>query len=133
MNKSIYDDINEINKTFLNKKITKIDGLSIDSTEVIIHFKKGKIRFYHEQDCCENVSLEDFSGNVNLENERFYEIVEKKCNLGPKDNYDDSFTWTFYTIKTSKGYLDLRFYGTSNGYYSESITIEATISKKEKD
>ena len=127
MARTIYNML-EINEEFVNKKILKIEGLEVDSEQVIIYFEKGEIKIYHEQDCCESVYLEDICGNVKLENQKFYEIVEKQCDLGAKDgDYDDSYTWTFYTMITSKGYLDLRFYGTSNGYYSESVDIEATI------
>lgn len=120
-----YADIGEVNEAFKNKKILSVSGFDLyNREECFINFDNNEfIQIYHAQDCCEDVWLEDINGDTNLEGAIFYEIIEKECNKDALNEEDESFTWTFYTIRTSKGYLDLRWYGTSNGYYSESISF----------
>ena len=115
-----------INQVFSGRTITKVEGLELGETKIYIYFSENEyIKMYHQQDCCENVDLDDICGNTELEGAIFYELVEKKSDveLEAKEEYEDSWTWTFYTIKTSKGYLDLRWYGSSNGYYGEGVDL----------
>ena len=86
------------------------------------------VRMYHQQDCCENVYIEDICGDLDdlvgsplLEAE---EVIGYPA--GPKYDYtESSYTWTFYKFTTRKGTVTIRWYGTSNGYYSESVSTEA--------
>lgn len=107
------------------KTLVKITGMNTESDEIIFECSDGTAyKMYHEQDCCEYVYLEDVCGNVDCLLGTPLLIAEEISNcdsLPPVNAYDDSYTWTFYHLATIKGYVDLRWYGTSNGYYSESV------------
>ncbi|WP_197328701.1 DUF7448 domain-containing protein [Ralstonia syzygii] len=85
---------------------------------------------YHSQDCCESVYIESIVGNLqDLVGEpilRAEEVTHEGSNpegVDVPEWQDDSYTWTFYKFATRKGYVDIRWYGESNGYYSESVDL----------
>lgn len=106
--------------------ISNVIGLEVDSDEVIFTTGSGKqFKLYHEQDCCEHVRIEDLEGDSSdLEGGLVLNAEEvsgwyEDCD--DPDTCDDSFTWTFYKIDTTKGGVWIRWLGESNGYYSESV------------
>jgi len=81
---------------------------------------------YHDQDCCESVTVDDICGNLDWLVGSLILFAEEVCDGDeePKDSeYDESYTWTFYHLRTMKGTVTIRWYGTSNGYYSESVSL----------
>lgn len=110
------------------KVITEIEGLKKDENEVYIKTSDGSVyKMYHEQDCCESVWIEDVYGDVEDLIGSPILIAEECTNaedLGELLDSDYSHTWTFYKLATAKGYVDIRWYGTSNGYYSESVDFK---------
>ncbi len=107
----------------LGKTLTKIDKTD---EEIIFHCDSGEVyRMYHNQDCCESVRVEDVTGDINdLIGEPILRADTSRSNENPdgiKQGYQESFTWTFYKLATVNGWVDIRWYGESNGFYSEEV------------
>ena len=113
---------------FSGKTIQEIRGCKKHSDEVTIKFTDGScLKFYHQQDCCESVLLEDFDATPeDLVNAKIISIEERvsRNETKPLNDWDESYTWTFYIIKTSKFTMSMRWYGESNGWYSETVDID---------
>jgi len=114
-----------------------------DNEELIFTTTEGEIfKLYHDQCCCECVSIDDICGDLDdlignpilvaeeVNNESFINEFESKFTEVDKwgtkkdkeGNYaPESCTWTFYKLATIKGYVDIRWFGESNGYYSEGV------------
>ena len=105
-----------VGKTFISITINK------EKDRVTFKANDGsEYEMYHDQDCCENVYIESIVGDLtDLMDSEILVAEERKSS---ETHVSDSFTWTFYTFRTIKGSVDIRFYGTSNGYYSESVYI----------
>lgn len=98
--------------------------------QLIFTLKNGeKYCLHHEQDCCESVTIEEIIGDLkDLIDSPIVQAEEvTRENENPKGvkipEYQDSFTWTFYKLATQEGFVTIRWYGESNGYYSESVSF----------
>lgn len=118
--------MNDALKDLIGETITAID-VAEDKSTLTFTFeqRKGQYRFWHGQDCCEQVLIDDIAGDLeDLIGSPLLHVEEAVSSVNPegvKPDYQDSFTWTFYKFATIKGSVTIRWYGESNGYYSESV------------
>lgn len=90
---------------------------------------------FHAQDCCEIVEIESIVGDLSdLAGVPILLAEEMSSEETPSDyvhEYEpESQTWTFYKLRTIKGSVDIRWFGSSNGYYSESVDFEEVDIKR---
>lgn len=110
----------------LNKTMVSVENDS--DYELIFTTTEGKkYKFYHQQDCCETVQIESIVGDLSdLVGSPLLMAEEYEGNTPARfDPLDyESCTWTFYKFATIKGYVDVRWLGSSNGYYSEGVSFD---------
>ncbi len=110
--------------------VSEMVGLTLDSVtnegdQIVFLCGADKYKLFHNQDCCESVYIDDICGDLQ-------DLVGKPLLMAEEvSNFDDppdfkpesyeSYTWTFYKFATVKGYVTIRWFGESNGYYSESV------------
>ena len=131
-----YSDERNINE-LIGKILLSVD--KVGDEELIFHCSDGtNYKMYHNQDCCENVTIEDIVGDLDdLVGSPIIEAEEATSDADPDDKpnddkYRDSFTWTFYKLATAKGFVTIRWYGESNGHYSESVNFEIINTESEE-
>lgn len=116
--------------------LTRIENKNDEGEDFLtFHTDTGRVfLMYHESDCCEQVLIESITGDLDDLIGSPITMAEESSNSDDppleKDWDDDSHTWTFYKLATIKGYVDIRWYGASNGYYSENVDfVELEVTK----
>lgn len=108
--------------------LTITDIRQVGENEIFFTTSCGRLfKMYHEQNCCESVTIEDVAGDysdlLDLPLLMSEDISNDDSGYVPDDTRAESETWTFYKFGTKKGCVTLRWYGSSNGYYSESVNF----------
>lgn len=113
----------------IGKTCTRV--AKVDDDRIEFDCESGeRYAIYHSQDCCEHVVIESIVGDLDFLVGAQILMADESSNdkthpAGYTPDYEpESFTWTFYKFGTIKGYVDVRFLGTSNGYYGERAHFE---------
>ena len=120
-----YDDWQASAKieSMVGKVFTSIRG-GVGSGEMVFENATERFVFFHSQDCCESVDINDIVGDLeDLIGEPLLIAEEVSGATEPDVEHYESYTYTFYKFATRKGYVDVRWLGESNGYYSESVSL----------
>ena len=112
-------------ETLNGKTITALDGAEEGSEATVFTCDDGSsYRMYHKQECCEDVRLEEIAGDpkaiVGQEVLAAFESTNREEEARPSP-WSESWTWTFYTVRTMTHTVVFRWLGESSGYYSESV------------
>lgn len=97
---------------------------SYEDDELVWLRDDGKaFKFFHRQDCCESVNIDDICGDLNdLVGTPILSAEETENTV----NEEGEEQWTFYRFVTNRGTVVVKWHGTSNGYYSMGVDFEET-------
>lgn len=129
------------------RTLVSIEG-HVGGEEIIFTCTDGSTyKLYHIQSCCESVVIDDICGDLQdligvpiLVAEKVSDkdhpftgphgdaLLKAKLLQGSEEpvkrEYEpESETWAFYKFRTIKGSVDIRWHGSSNGYYSEEVSF----------
>ena len=110
----------------VGKVLTSVKN--VNDEEIVFTVEGGEqYKLVHFEDCCESVMVDDICGDLkDLIGSPILRAEESTSDeppdgFDPEDRGDESETWTFYNMATAKGSVTIRWYGSSNGYYSEDV------------
>ena len=112
-NNYLYDE-----QTIVGKTVKSI--VNSNNEELLLDFTDGSsCRFYHYQDCCENVYIKK-SDDLSLLKGATLTAITKEIDASEADSYDSS-TLTKITFNHK---CVVTWLGESNGYYDENVDFQ---------
>lgn len=106
-----------------------VDIQQHESSSILFIMSDGdSYLMYHQENCCESVLIEDVCGDFQ-DLLGFPLLVSEEAHRNespegfPKLSDEESYTWTFYKLAGLGGSVTIRWLGTSNGYYSERVSL----------
>lgn len=101
-----------------------LDEESFDNDAIVFVADDETYVLTHEQDCCEDVHIESIDGYLKDLASKPLLMAEEAYKEGESNDWGS--TWSFYKFATTEGYVTIRFFGESNGYYSETAKLYKT-------
>lgn len=87
-----------------------------------LYTTKGIVYFRHEIDCCEHVVIDGIDGWTDAAiGETIVSASERIVEHGIFG--DEHLTSTFYTVESNSLDLSMKWQGSSNGFYSETVDL----------
>ena len=127
----------EILNRMIGRTFKSVTGQEGGDELIFLHEDGSSVKFFHGHECCESVSIEDIIGELkDLEGYPILKAEERQSynEVADESVSEGSNTWTFYEFATIKGSVTVRWYGTSNGYYSERVDIkECSLYENQKE
>ena len=118
-------EVNELHD-MIGRTMVSVTG-EIGDDHMTFHADNGdQFQFWYEHDCCASCTVNDIAGDIADLVGSPIVLAEEVSSEGTPPHCDgytpDSYTWTFYRFATVKGTVTVRWFGESNGYYSESVS-----------
>jgi hypothetical protein len=104
----------------IGKVVSRIERL-VQSDEVHFYLDSGEVlRMWHYQACCEEVVLESVDTELSEVEGTIKRFEETTLEVSSDEQWTSA---TFYNITIGSTMFNMRWYGSSNGYYSESVDL----------
>lgn len=107
--------------------LTFASVVSEDDKVIFTHADGRVFTLEHMQDWCEHVYIESIIGDLPDLVDSEILRADEETQDEPDTEYGDISMWTFYKLATRKGYVDIRFYGSSKGYYGVGVDLWVDI------